>query len=131
MSFRQFYRKNRLSRKHTILVLSCLPVFIHTIQHLFAQSFFPFLILMLLAVLFAFLWSIKAVKVQTILKLWGILLLGYGLMRFALVALVFIAESGVPSDIYYQLDAWYFIISIFTVSVGIWIINNRKTGFAI
>jgi len=77
-------------------------------------------------VLFTFLSSIKAVKVLTILKLWGILLVGYGLIRFALVGLVFIAESGVPSDIYYQFDIWYFIISIFTVSVGIWIINKRK-----
>ncbi|MFK7782223.1 hypothetical protein [Psychroserpens sp.] len=117
---------NNLKINQLILLLSFLPMLVHTIQHLFARSYFPFIFLILLVFVFAFLWSTKIIKAQSLLKLWGSFLLGYGLVRLALLALVLLTNTGIPSDIYYQMTIWYYITVAFTFSIGIWIIYNRK-----
>ena len=112
--------------KKGISVLSFLPILIHTTQHLLARSYFPFLFVIILTIVFSFLWLLKISKAQTIINAWCILLIGYGLIKIALVGLIFVAESGVPSDIYYQIDTWYFITTFVMLYTGIWLICISK-----
>ena len=112
--------------KKGILVLSFLPILIHTTQHLLARSYFPFLFVIILTIVFTLVWFLKILKAQTIIKAWCILLIGYGLIKIALVGLIIMAESGVPSNIYYQIDVWYFITTFFILFTGIWLYRNRK-----
>ena len=118
--------KDKMKINRIILILSILPMLTHLFQHLIAGSFFPFLFVFVLVFIVFSLWSLKVIQLQSTVKLWALFLIGYGLTRLFLVGLVFVAESGVPSGIYYQLDIRYFLTAFFTLFVGIWIFRVRK-----
>ncbi|MFD2586764.1 hypothetical protein ACFSQJ_07470 [Croceitalea marina] len=118
--------KDKSKLKRIVLYLSFLPLLIHIVQHFLAKSYFPLLFVLTSVILLIFLRKLKIVSLQHIIKTWSILITGHGIIRLALAVLVSLAGNSVPSQIYYQLDFWYFFISIVLIFLGFWLLMNRK-----
>ncbi len=117
---------NKSKINQSILLLSFLPMLIHMTQHLRAKSYFPLFFLLVVVIVLSSLWFFKIVKGKKVVTIWCFFLVGYGLLRIALVGLIFLAESGVPSDIFYQIDNCYFVSTTLIISAGIWLLINKK-----
>ncbi len=123
--------KDRFKNNQAVLLVSFLPLLIHVIRHLMTYSYFPLLFTLLLVIVFTILWKLRIITSALLVKIWSIVLIGYGIIRLVLSVLVLLTGNSVPSDVYFQIDIWYFSMSVFVLFSGIWIFRRKKSEFYI
>ena len=108
-----------------ILMISFFPMLWNGIHYSFIGLFYPMLIaLLLLSLIIYFVFGNRREKLVAA-KSWSILLIGYSIIRFGMLALTFIDDGGIPSAIYYQPNSWFFVKNCLFFVVGVWLYHNR------
>ena len=116
---------NKESLYKILLVISYVPLVLQGVFYLWIGEVYPFMIgLFLICTSYYF---IAHTSYRTrMIKVWSILLIGYGFIRAALHILMFVESSGVPSGIYYQFDFWFGVRSGLYILLGIYLLSFRR-----
>lgn len=112
-----------ITPKHLVL-LSFTPIFVKGFEYLLIGNTHPLLVATIiglpLAVLIWFKQSIWA------LKIWSVLLIGYGTIRLLLSTTLLFVNKGVEAAIQDQLTPSYFIWTISFLALGIFLYRRRR-----
>lgn len=128
MYYVQFQKKMKTISKQVnndkmLYLLSFLPLAIQGMTHILIGNIYPLGIGLLLI---GFLIYLSKTNPSKAIKIWSILLIGFGTVRVALHLLMYIDAGGVPSAIYYQFNFWYGLKSMLYIILGIFLYRKRK-----
>jgi hypothetical protein len=120
-----FFTQIKLSKRYLyILYLSFLPLLTKGVTYLLLGSW-HFIILSLI-IIASILYNIHISKSKSskIIKVWSLLLIGYGVIRLLLASINLFIDS-IESTIVYQLTLWYHFQSMLYILFGVVLFTKR------
>lgn len=117
--------QTQLSKRYLyILYLSFLPFFIKGVTYLFLGSGYFILLSFIIIGTIVYKIHVATSKSLKIIKVWSLLLISYGIIRFLLASLNLFMNS-IESTIVYQLTFWYHLQSVLFLFLGRFLFVNR------